>query len=375
MTHEFDYAVIGGGLSGLLIATALSQETESVVLLEGQEHVGGYNRAIPFPTGSIENGLRFLPGTDSAQMALSFLERILQIPVYQGLTDLPPITYEHGHLKTFLSFGDITPAFFEELVYFIHPSQCSLNVPPSAWIQGLLDRFRGQIMTRSFVTRFQMANNQVHSLTLNGSKTLSAKNFIFCGSVKQLQTLLPPEGLSARARQKLSKNTYWTALCLDLCHSNLVTESPALHILNGTTQDELGPSVGRFLNFVSKESESTMQASQWVTFIEDDLAEESESVSHALKKIKRQIKRAYPKALDDLITERILVAPQIGGHGELKLKANQNLPEADNLWIGSPTMHPQKNLVGALLQAQLVLSSLGCQVAEAEKLIDHPQGL
>jgi NADH dehydrogenase FAD-containing subunit len=31
MTHEFDYAVIGGGLSGLLIATALSQETERVV--------------------------------------------------------------------------------------------------------------------------------------------------------------------------------------------------------------------------------------------------------------------------------------------------------------------------------------------------------
>jgi hypothetical protein len=105
-----------------------------------------------------------------------------------------------------------------------------------------------------------------------------------------------------------------------------------------------------------------MQASQWMTFIEGELSEESESVANALKKIKRQIKRAYPESLENLVTERILVVPQISGSGDLKLKGNLTLPEVDNLWIGSPTLSPQKNLIGALSQAQMVLASMGCTV-------------
>lgn len=378
MTHEYDYAVIGGGLSGLLIATALSQETERVVLLDGQEHVGGFNRTISFPTGNVENGIRFVPATDAAQSSLRFLENLLGIQVVKSIQEIPPITYEGGQLKTFLSFGDVTPPFFDEMVYFTNSTRCELNLQPSAWVQLLIEKFRGQVMTLSFATRFQIANNQVQSLTLNGSKTLQAKNFIFCGSVKQLQTLLPPESLSARIRQKLSKSTYWTALCLDLCHAQPVTESTAIHVLNGTTQDEFGPCLGQFLPQSSSQSlpqslpHSSMQASQWMTFIEGELSEESESVANALKKIKRQIKRAYPESLENLVTERILVVPQISGSGDLKLKGNLTLPEVDNLWIGSPTLSPQKNLVGALSQAQMVLAALGCLVSETEIPLEQP---
>lgn len=369
MTHEFDYAVIGGGLSGLLIATALSQETESVVLLDGQDHVGGFNRTISFPTGNIENGIRFVPGTDAARSSLHFLENLLGVQIVKSIQEIPPLTYEGGQLKTFLSFGDVTPPFFDEMVYFTNSTRCELILQPSAWVQLLIEKFRGQVMIRSFATRFQTANTQVQSLTLNGSKTLHAKNFIFCGAVKQLQTLLPPESLSARTRQKLSKNTYWTALCLDLCHAQSVTKSSAIHILNGTTQDEFGPCLGHFLQ--NSTPESSMQASQWMTFIEGELSEESESVANALKKIKRQIKRAYPEAFDNLVTERILVVPQISGSGDLKLKGNLTLPEVDNLWIASPPLHPQKNLIGALSQAQMVLASLGCLVSEPETPIEQ----
>ena len=372
MNQEFDYAVIGSGLTGLMIATALSQETDSVVLVEGQDVIGGYHREIKFPTGSTDNGLRFIPATDAAVKAVEFLESLLGLKLIKSIREVPPLTYENSQLKTFLSFGDITPAFFEEIVYFSASTQIELNLLPFQWMQQLAQKYRGQIMTRSFATRFQTEGNQVTNLTINGSKILKAKNYIFCGSVKQLQTLLPMESLSPRARQKISKNSYWTALCLDLCHSHVVNESDSIHILNGTTQDDIGPCAGRFLK-PEVVGDKTLQASQWITFVDEEVSEDSEVVAQALKKVKKQIKRAYPDAFNDLLTERILVAAQIAGDGDLKLKGNMTLPEVDNLWIGSPTLNPQKNLVGALLQAQMLLTALGFQtgvdmVAQAPNL-------
>ncbi|MBC7370730.1 MAG: hypothetical protein H7326_04140, partial [Bdellovibrionaceae bacterium] len=181
------------------------------------------------------------------------------------------------------------------------------------------------------------------------------------GSVKDLAILLPEEALSARARQRLSKNTYWTALCLDLCHSHAVTETDVMHVLNGATDDEIGPCVGRFLPPVQS-GEQILQASQWVTFIEEEVTEDSEVVAASLKKIKRQIKRVYPEALESLKLERIIVSPLLAGNGDLKLNANQTLPELDNLWIGSAAMNPQKSLVGALLQSSLIMTSMGFDI-------------
>ncbi|MNL37439.1 hypothetical protein D3C87_1595840 [compost metagenome] len=131
-----------------------------------------------------------------------------------------------------------------------------------------------------------------------------------------------------------------------------------MHVLNGTTQDEIGPCVGKFMPAVEVEGE-VLQASQWMTFIEQEVTEDSEVVGMTLKKIKRQIKRAYPDALDNIKLERIFVAPIIAGNGDLKLNANLTIPSLENLWISSATMNNQKNLVGSLLQSQMVLASLG----------------
>lgn len=217
-------------------------------------------------------------------------------------------------------------------------------------------------MPRSYVTKFHANEGKANQLTINGAKSLSANNFIFCGSVKDLAILLPEAALSARARQRLSKNAYWTALCLDLCHSHAITDTDAMHVLNGATDDEIGPCVGKFMSPV-QEGDHTLQASQWLTFIEEEVTEDSEVVAASLKKIKRQIKRVYPEALESLKLERIIVSPLLSGNGELKLNANQTLPELENVWIGSAAMNVQKSLVGGLLQSSLILASMGFDIS------------
>src|SRR5690606_32815694 len=101
--------------------------------------------------------------------------------------------------------------------------------------------------------------------------------------------------------------------------------------------------------------------------------EESEIIGQALKKMKRQIKRAYPDSLEELKLERIRWAPLVSGHGELKLSGQQTLGEIENLWIGSGAANPQKFWIGSLLQAQLVLSAMGFASASPEVPTETPQ--
>lgn len=359
--HVYDYAIIGSGLAGLSIAAALSRFTDNIALLESGDVPGGTNRPIKFPTGLINNGLRFVPDTESARKALGFLENLLGVKVIGERAENPPTSYHSGAFKPFVGFGDTPPPFYEELAYYTANESINLKLEPYAWTQLLFEKFKGDFIPRSYVTKFHATDSRVNQVTINGAKTLHAHNFIFCGSVKDLALLLPEDTLSPRARQKLSKNTYWTALCLDLCHSHAITDNLSMHVLSGTTEDEIGPCIGKFLPAV-QEGEQMLQASQWMTFIEEEVTEDSEVIAAALKKIKRQIKRAYPDALESLKLERILVVPMLSGSGELKLNANQSLPTLENLWIGSATVNPQKSLLGALLQANLITAAMGFDI-------------
>lgn len=372
MAHTYDYAIIGSGLTGLSIAAALSRETKNVALIEASEVFGGTNKQINFPTGPINNGLRFVPHTPLSEQALLFLEDLLGLKIIAGHSEEAPITYEAGGFKTFLGFGDNPPAFYEELNYFTHTQRTNLHLEPGQWTQLLFKKFTGDFFPRSYVTKFHHEGNRVTHVTVNGSKTVHAQNFIFAGAPKDLALLLPEEAMPIRARTRLSKNTYWTALCLDLCHSRAVSSSAAMHVLNGTTQDEIGPCAGRFLPAVEVDGQ-TMQVSQWITFMNNEETEDSEVVGLSLKKMKRQLKRAYPDAFEGLKLERIFVAPMIAGDGELKLNADQTLPTLNNLWVASSTVNPQKNLIGSLLQAELVVSSLGFKVEAQGVPVEIPE--
>lgn len=356
--HIYDYAIVGSGLTGLICATRLAQDTKNVVLLDGLDHLGGINRPISFPTGILNNGLRFVSDSPSGRQALLFLEDLLGLKLIGETLSHPPLTFEEGKLREFVGFGDHPPEFYEQIRPLTTGQEIQTTLEPYQWTQLLQEKYQGATMPRSFVTKFQIEEGKVHQLTINGAKTIRAANVIYTGHVKQLATLLGRDALAPRVHQKLSKNVYWTALCLDLCHAKPVTESAAIHILNGTTQDEIGPCAGRFLPVVETEK-GLMQASQWVTFLEEEVTEDSEIVGTALKKIKRQIKRAYPEALEGLVRERIMVAPMIGGDGELKLSGDQTVPGIENLWVASAAMSPEHGLVGSIQQARLVLASLG----------------
>lgn len=352
--RHYDYVIVGSGLPGLILASALSRFTDNIALLEAQDNFGGCHKKITNVLGSYENGLRFFPNTDSSRSALEFVENVMELKVHGEPTESPAVFFEGGQFKPFLGFGDVQVEFYEELSYFLSASELPVKYPIYEWPKRMMEKFKGDFLPRSIVTRFQNEGSVVKSVLVNGTKTIQGDQFIFCGSFKDLSVLLPTELLSARAKNKMNKTNYWTSICLDIVHSEPFENAATYHVLNGTTQDELGPCFGRISSPVDGK-----QFSQWLTFVDDELSDDSEVTAYALKKMKRQIKRAYPTALENPVSERIFVYSNYAGDGVLKVNENQTIAGLDNLWIASPTINANKNMVGAIKQAEFVFSSLG----------------
>jgi NAD(P)-binding Rossmann-like domain len=351
MSSIFDYVIIGSGLSGLSIASKLSQETEKVLLLDSAEMAGGWLR---------KPHLAAVPAQPNAEKGLLFLEDLTGIKIMGEVKELPPVTYDEGTFKDFMGFGEKTPEFYDEMAYYCSSQYFELKALPAVWIQRLIENFKGTFAPRSIVTKFIVENGRVQYLLVNGTKKIQGHNFIFCGDVKSLNRLLPADFIPNRVQTKISKTKTWTRATLQIDHEASVTENPAFHVLMGTSQEEIVTCVGQFDGSIST----------WMTFVPDEEAEDAEIIGQALKRIKRQIKRAYPESLNERTLEKISVQPNFGGNFELKLNANQSWPELENLWLGSSTVQKARNIVGALNQAQLVLSSLG--FATTDIVIEEP---
>ncbi len=370
--HIYDYIIIGSGLTGLSIAKKISQETDNILILEAQEQAGGDNRPTQLNNQTVNNGLRFYPDTDASRQALGFLEELLGHQVAGPSIENIIETYAASGFKKFVGFGEKSPEFYEQLAYFLSQKELTLLQNSPQWIRELIENLQNKIQKKSIVTKFGFAGldsaaPKLTHVVVNGSKHFYGHNFIFAGSAKDLSLLVADDILNARAKAKLQKSTAWHGVCLDLFHEASLDKAHQF-LLNGTTDDDIGPCIGRFLPVVeggqiSAEQSSAGQISfgqisQWMSFIDAEAAEDIENIGLVLKKMKRQIKRAFPEIAASIKKEKIFVTPALSG-ADLKLNANGTLPKVPNLWIASSQVSLYQNLVGSLMQAQLVLSSLG----------------
>jgi hypothetical protein len=355
--HIYDYIIIGSGLTGLTIAKKISQETDNLLILEAQEFAGGTNHAAIINNQNINSGLRFFPASDVANKALNFLEQLIGSNLKTTTTENNIETYEASGFKKFVGFGEKSPEFYEQLSYFLNKEEQLLSLQPYRWTQLLAEQLTDKIQTKSIVTRFgfealDSENPRLTHVIVNGNKLIHAHNFIFAGPAKELGLLIPDDIMNLRAKAKLKKSKAWQGVCVDLFHTSQI-EKTNQFLLNGTTDDELGPCIGRFLAPLENG-----QISQWMSFIDSESAEDTENIALVLKKMKRQIKRAFAEVGETIKKERISVSPVFSG-ADLKLNANGTFPKVANLWIGSSQVSAYQNLLGSLMQAQFILSSLG----------------
>jgi hypothetical protein len=201
------------------------------------------------------------------------------------------------------------------------------------------------------VTEYAFAEHGM-ALTLNGARTIYARQVIYTLSPRSLLQDLPLDLIPGRTRQRLAKTPLWTSVHLHLGHSSIQQESEALHFLYGS-KDDIEPTLGRYF---SPQEHLPGQQSLWLGLLPTELADDPEQIANTLREMKRQIRRAYPEALNDLKAEKIVIDFNSHGNLELGLKDPGLLPELPALFIAHPTLDPQVPLVAAVSQAQSAIN-------------------
>lgn len=351
--QKFDYVVFGADLTGILIAHELSGQGAKVALIDEAEVPGQKLRAIKNEYGQLSPLMNCFPQTAGSESAAEFFEQVLKLKVFRSDHAMSAMTYENGMLKNFIGFGDNPPLFYSEILPYLSPRYYQLTLDFEQILQHLLGQKTFDFLPRSSLTKMELESDKMTVATLNGHKKIHAENFIYTQNLKSLSLLLKDMPLSSKVKNKLSKGPYLSTLRVDLFFQSPLCEIDSLHVLNGTTQDEIGPNFGIF-----HPATEMGQSSQWLTYLESQEAEESEYVGEAIKKIKRQIKRAYPNSSSALKKERISLYPYEAG-GDEQFLPNSRFNEIENLWIAHPQLNPEKGPFAGIAQARSLLQKLG----------------
>lgn len=365
-SQKVDYVVIGADLTGLLIAQELSSQGANVVLTDESEIPCQRLRTIKNEFGYLSPLMNCFPQTSGSAEAADFLERVLRLKIFRPDQPMIPMTYADGSLKEFVGFGDQQLSFYSELLPYLSANYYQLTVDFEQIIQQLWEQKTFEFFPRSVVTKMELEGSKVMSLTINGHKKLQAENFIYTQNLKSLSTLVKDFPAPMKIKNKLSKGPFLSALRVDLFYNAPLCEINSLHILNGTTQDEIGPCFGLF-----HPPTEAGQSSQWMTYLDAQEAEESEFVGEAIRKIKRQIKRAYPQSAEVLKKERISLYPYEAGGDDQFLPQNK-FNEVDNLWAAHPQLNNEKGPFAAITQAQQLLQKLGFTKMAEEAPTEEP---
>jgi glycine/D-amino acid oxidase-like deaminating enzyme len=326
--------VIGSNMSALLLAEHLRQAGRDVVLLEPAERFGS-NHLAP--------DLGFIPDNESARTNIAWMANLLRADASLQSVDSPPVTYDEGHLKTFVGFGDHNPPAREEISFYTPNSHLEVTPTLSQMSAGLIAEPKFQVHSRKEVTRILAVNGQIEGVEVNGDEIWRAPQVIWTLGLSRLLELFPQDAIEGKHRQRFAKAHTWTSVMLQLRHSHSVTMERGIHVLYGSGH-ESDPVVGRFWPALAEGG----QTSAWMTLVPGEFDEDPDSLSHALKHLKRQLKRAHPHVMADLLEEKLLVTSESHGHMKMPSQKPFVLAELKGFIFASHLLSDQRGTLAAI---------------------------
>ncbi|MCB0367580.1 MAG: hypothetical protein H6624_14460 [Bdellovibrionaceae bacterium] len=362
----FDTIVIGGHLTGLIVARGLELRGQSVALVEESDELGGSLRPFSVNGQTMESDLALMPASEESAELLQWLQESLGTPVNSETIEAPPATFDSGSFKTFVGFGDRKFLSLNVLSAYNQNQLLELAQSPSIWVEQLVAQYQGEAFTRSVLTGLEPADTGM-AVTINGAKTIFGRQVVYCLPSRQLLDDLEIDLVPGRVRQRMAKSRLWTSVYLHLHHSKVHQQSRSLHFLYGS-KDDYEPTVGRF--FAPRAEENSGQCSVWMGLLPTELADDSEQIANTLREMKKQIKRAYSDLFEDVVAEKIIVEFNSHGLVDLGLKEFGVLPDLPQMYLAHPTLWPLLPLPAALKAAKEALTwadqSLGASAADTE---------
>lgn len=334
---SYDTLIIGGGLTGLILTHRLKQAGHNVHLIEARESLGGQfrrkNPTAPFSAPGVE----FYPATNEAIALFEWLKQASPTPLRFEITEHRPQIFDEGRWKPFAGFGDVEFQSVSELGAFSHTHEIRLEPGIEQVVRILVEQLPIAATTMSEVTAIKVEDGQVTEVTVNGDKVVKASTVIFTPFPTMLNDLIAGDGLPAKHRTRLAKMDTWTAVALELHHKTPLAEDSNIRVFNHGSK-EFEPVIGRIFG----------ETSRWITLVPQERDSEHEFAGQNIRHIKRQLKRAWPEALEGPQEERIYVLPKAFKQHSLKTKEIYRFPEISNLYLASQTLASVPSTLGSL---------------------------
>lgn len=334
----YDCVILGADLEGLLLAFNLQSQGYDVALIDDRHQAGGFTRL---------NDEKRLPLQAHTKEHLNKLEEILGQKILGNEVDLPPMTFEKKQILPFVGFGkEAAPLFYNDLAPYLAEKSVELLLSPKEWVFLLLEKFQGDFFPNSQITRIEVEEGEVTGVHVNGDVLYTAKRYVSCLPLKKLLTIIPQELLGAKSLQKIVKTPSWGLLCWDIQHSEEVYDKNHNFILPVMEKGEdTGVVLGRFLS---------PTVSTWKAFYTP--SEGPEPVGAVVKKIKKQVKRLFPEALETVVEDRLVATEDLSELTGIKVEENQSLKMLKGLLLASPQLSLERGLDGSFERVSAILS-------------------
>lgn len=366
--NQYDVAIIGSELPGLLTAYILSKQYHlNVALLEPSEEIGGQDNILQTSKGRLEAFFQYVPATEENKHLLNWLGDLLNDTLVSETLELQTKTFENAKLTPFIGFGERKFFSANELSQQISNSYLKLALSPEEWTHRIKEYFIGDTFTLATPTNIEAENSspnshRITSMLINGAKPIRAKFFIYTLPPKILGQM-HLEFIANKQRQKILKAKSWTQINLHFTHKQVESEDFSPHVLMGNKTD-FEPCLGHF--FPPQEGK---QNSIWSSLTTNDLAEDHEYLGGVIRNMKKQIKRAYENAINDIENEKIVIKTEAQGYIDLAGKNFGQLDKVDNLYLCHPQLVDQSGPMAGLSASQQILAQIS---KEFEKNITAP---
>jgi hypothetical protein len=330
-----DSVIIGGGLTGLLLTHQLHRAGHNVTLLEARDTLGGAFR---------RPALDFIPATKINLDLSEWLRACAAAPVNFQMADHRPEVFMEASWRSFAGFGETDFQTVSELGPLSHTHEVQIEPSADQIVRALIDQLPITANLQTEVTEIKVSEGLATEVIFNGDKAIKAGQVFFTGQPRLLNNLVHGEGLPAKHRTRLAKMSSWTSVVLELTHPTPLAGNSDVRLFSHNAK-EFEPVFGRVTGSISR----------WATLVSSEREDEHEFTGQCIRHIKRQLKRAWPEALDGPQDEKIYVFTAAYGQNSLKTKAHWLFPEISNLFLGNHTLASQAGFMGRVEAAKGVL--------------------
>lgn len=323
-----DTVIVGGGLSGLLLTYRMHLAGHKVTLVEARDHLGGTHR---------KPMLDFFAATNANMELCEWLRSVSPIPVNFEMTEHRPEIFDEAKWNNFAGFLDKQFQTLDQLAHLSSTHEIKITPEPDQIVRALIEQLPVEAMLKTEVTEIKINEGCVSEIVVNGDKTIKCEQLFFTGSPLSLNKLIAGEALPAKHRSRIAKLNNWTAVVLEMNHATALSGPSGIALFSHSSK-EFEPVFGRITGNISR----------WATLVHVERSEEHEFTGQCIRHIKRQLKRAWPEALEGKQDEKIYVYPAAFGQNSLKTKSPWLMPELPNLFLPCHTLASQGGFLGSV---------------------------